>query len=503
MTLDLGLRFYHQPPMYDANQTIAGFDPGAYNPAAAPVLYRPVLDASRRRVAQNPLSGALAPTPLIGMFVPGSGNFANGMRVGGKDGYPNGLLTLPWLVLGPRFGFAYDVFGNGKTALRGGFGLFMDRLEGNPTFWAIGNPPVAYTPTLYFDTLDTYAQGGGAIGPSNVRALYGEAKPTTTANFSFGIQHSIAGMTLDASYVGSLARHLPMGADINPIPMYARFDPKNADPSQPAVPLPDNFLRPYKGFGSLSMVTFTGTSNYNALQMAVNRRFTSGLQFGVSYTWSKVLGVASLDSSSVSSYFPARQWNYGPLSYDRSHYFVANYVYDLPKPGRRLGFKPAGWALDNWQVSGITVFSSGAPFTPGFSTTDNQDVTGSSEGARVIVAGNPVLSKGGKTFFRNFDTSVFRRPAKGSFGNAGTGILRGPGVNNWDISVSKRFPFKSEGRFLQFRTEMFNAWNHTQFSALNTTARFDPAGNQIDSTFGTFTAARTPRIIALSLKLYF
>jgi hypothetical protein len=114
-----------------------------------------------------------------------------------------------------------------------------------------------------------------------------------------------------------------------------------------------------------------------------------------------------------------------------------------------------------------------------------------------------VLSKGDKTFYRNFDTSVFRRPAKGDFGNVGVGVLRGPGVNNWDISVSKRFPFKSEQRFLQFRTEMFNAWNHTQFSSLYTTARFDPVGNQIDPNFGAFSAARSARVVQLSLKLRF
>ncbi len=98
---------------------------------------------------------------------------------------------------------------------------------------------------------------------------------------------------------------------------------------------------------------------------------------------------------------------------------------------------------------------------------------------------------------------MFRRPARGDFGNAGVGILCGPGVNNWDIAVTKSFPIKSEERFLQFRTEMFNAWNHTQFSGLFTAARFDPAGNQIDPNFGAFSAAWTPRMIQLSLKLYF
>jgi hypothetical protein len=213
--------------------------------------------------------------------------------------------------------------------------------------------------------------------------------------------------------------------------------------------------------------------------------------------------VASGDNSQLSSYFADRSWNYGPLPFDRSHVLVFNYMYAVPKVGSKVGFKPAEWVLDNWQISGITSFISGAPFTPGFSTTDGQDITGSAEGARITVVGDPNLSKDEKTFFRNFDTSVFHRTPKGSFGNAGVNILRGPGVNNWDIAASKRVPLGSEQRFLQFRTELFNAWNHTQFSGLYSTARFNEAGEQVDPNFGAYSSARTPRIIQLSLKLFF
>jgi hypothetical protein len=134
---------------------------------------------------------------------------------------------------------------------------------------------------------------------------------------------------------------------------------------------------------------------------------------------------------------------------------------------------------------------------------DGADITGSAEGARIDVIGNASLPKSGRTFYRNFNTDAFARPAAKSFGNAGVNILQGPGINNWDINVGKRMPLFSESRFIQFRSEFFNAFNHTQFSGLNTTARFDAAGKQVDSTFGSFTAARSPRIIQLSLKVVF
>jgi hypothetical protein len=150
-------------------------------------------------------------------------------------------------------------------------------------------------------------------------------------------------------------------------------------------------------------------------------------------------------------------------------------------------------------LSGITTFQTGAPFTPGFTTTNGADLTGSTDGARINVISNPYdnIPAG-----RYFNPAAFAVPVKGSFGNAGPNILYGPGTNNWDLSLTKRFGF-GEGRALSIRGEAFNAWNHTQFSGVFSTAQFQPNGTQIDPNFGLPNAARAARNIQLSGRFSF
>jgi hypothetical protein len=166
--------------------------------------------------------------------------------------------------------------------------------------------------------------------------------------------------------------------------------------------------------------------------------------------------------------------------------------------------KALRWVTDDWQISGMTTMQSGAPFTPGFGLLRSEEWTGSTEGARPDVTGAGLLSSDERTFDRWFNTAAITMPAKGTFGTAGVNILRHPGVHNWDLSITKKIPLGGEERWLQFRTEMFNVWNHTQFSSVGTGATFDNAtGRQTNTTFGVINGARDPRLIQLSLKLYF
>jgi hypothetical protein len=159
--------------------------------------------------------------------------------------------------------------------------------------------------------------------------------------------------------------------------------------------------------------------------------------------------------------------------------------------------------LDNWQVAGFGSLASGFPTGVGFTTVDNADLTGGGDGNRVNVRDVAQLPFGERTYSRWFDPTVFARPARGDYGNAPKDIYRGPGINAWDISIFKNFPLFSESRIIQFRSEFYNMFNHTQFAGVDSTARFDAAGNQVNTRLGQVTSARSARVIQFALSFKF
>lgn len=520
LTLDYGMRVAYYQPQFDASLQASTFVLSQWQASAAPRLYYPQV-VNGVRSAVDPVSGQVLPAAYIGFIVPGTGKVDNGIAQGGVNGFTKYLQNTPPPQWGPRLGIAWDPTGEQKIVVRTGGGVYYDRFQGNRVFDFVRNPPLGIQPVLNYGYANQINPSSALLSPPDFYAADPVGKIPTVYNFQFGVQTQLPGkMVLDTAYVGALFRHLQDNRNLNYVPYGAAFLPQNQDPSiSSSLPggaaLPANFLRPLRGIGNINLYEATATGNYNSLQVSVNRR-AGRLFLGVAYTWSKDLTTASGDTNFVRPDQYTRQAYYGPSSNDRRHNFALNYVYDLPYLEHRNAFVKS--VLGGWQISGVTRFMSGTPYGIGYSIggVAQQNITGSTtEGARVGFTGNP--STGSDNPYNRLNAAVVVPPAVGSIGlESGVNYLTGPGINNWDISLQKQFSI-TEHAHLQLRADAFNAFNHTQFSGVNSTVNYssftnltptnlylksDGTVNNING-FGTVNGARDPRIMQLVVRLQF
>ena len=579
LTLNVGLRVYYLQPTYEQNANASNFLPSTWSLANAQHIYKPGAGSSQLidSVTGNNVTASCAGMfPLqtasqaynlcVGKLIPGIGSSMDGLIHPGSV-LPNGsnqnvyLMKAPPLSFAPRFGLAYDVTGKGNIVFRMGAGAFPDRYQGNNIFnpGLIGNPPTNSTVTLYNGMAQNIAQAGasGLSAPLNINGVaYNDVTPIVY-NWNSGIQARLPkAFTADISYVGGTSRHLIQGYNVNGIPFGGAFLPANQDPTKgvPYSGLPGHtaysstYIRPMQGMDNINMLDFGGTSNYNALQAQLSRRFASGLFLSASYVYSRCMDTQDADGG-ANPVFPdhsmERAYAYGPCGFDVRQNFTASYVYPLPKFSKMMGWTNNGVGsrvLDGWTISGVTTFRNGNPTTvnmgsvTGTDGVQNYTGTGSMIGTlRAVLVGDPFAGTGSNPYNRLNATAYTQQPvatknADGTWNyTLGFGCLNSsncagyqernqiitPGVNNFDLTLQKNVPIK-EAMQLQFRVEAFNAFNHTQFSGLNTTLNYTgygvntqqssniaaPNSNQSGG-FGSVSGARPARVVQLTAKFVF
>ncbi|MCU1263525.1 MAG: TonB-dependent receptor [Bryobacterales bacterium] len=473
LSLEFGLRWERMDPWNTQANNMANFVPALYDPSKAVTI---------------------APN---GTVVPGSGNLYNGLiragsgiptseqaRVPGStsalfqsipSGAPSGFFQ-PGNLFSPRFGFAYQL--TGKTVLRGGYGMFFNRPQGNMIFSQVNVPPILQVSQFENGNLSNPGGASGVLAPNgNISAIDPKVVSAYSEQFSLGVQREFwQGIFAEVTYVGNLGRHLLRQPNINQIP-FALNTANQALPT--SQQLPNAALYPYKGFSNINTYQSDSTSNYHALQAYVSKR-KGRIFLTAGYTYSKASGDSSGQGDNPENYLD-RHYNYGPLSFDRRHAFVATYVLQLPRLADWNAI--ARTALGSWQLNGIIRLQTGQYYT----VTANTSIGT----RRADYLGGDITASGQQTINNWINKAAFGAAPSDRFGNEPVGNVEGPGLQSYDLSVSKNFRFR-ERYNLRFQTDFFNAFNVANFNGLNVV--------RTDNAFGTLSGAYPPRNLQLQLK---
>ena len=521
LRLEFGLRHSIIQPYYSLWRNMAVFDTKFYDPAKA--------------VTQNPANGYIVGATgdrYNGVAIPGDGftDAAKGrfpIATSGQYDYLFRGVSKEYSEIHkgdfqPRFGIAYSL--NEKTVIRAGAGRFMTRLGVSDSIFLGGNPPFQPTSSVTNGSVDAPGGASAVNFPLILTSQDPIYRNPTAYAWNFTLEREIGFQTtLEVGYVGRRGLGNLRERNINQLPL--NTCPNGLcpliDPSGPSNGPRTNvdFLRPFKGFGTIRVTNTDATARYNGLQIGFNRRFVNGFSYGVAYTYAK----SEDDSSSPRDVLPnaidaSTLW--GPSAFDNRHTLVLNYIYELPffKGKSSLSSK----VLGGWQVTGVTQFQTGVPFTVGTNTDyagvggvgNLQDNPDNNRSLQIWnVNGDAKLSRGEQQFsnsttdqnfwFRttNSDgTRIFTAPAAGTFtSQRNRNLLYGAGFQNWNLGLFKGFQI-SERHRLQFRCEMFNFINHPNWGGENGGA---PDTRPLQATFGKITSKGGQRQLQMSLRYSF
>jgi hypothetical protein len=472
LTLNLGLRYDPWLPPHDAKGYMAGFLPGRQS--------------------------TLAPLAPLGLLF------------GGDPGIPPAIAQNAWKAFSPRLGFAWDILGDGKTIVRGGYGIFRTGTEFFGLVSSLANSVPFRTASVSIpnppSTGDPYA-GYGPIpfpytAPSSlanykfaaniaIRVLDPNARAGYTQSWNFTVERQVARDTaVTVSYVGNHVLGSMTRYQANP----GIYGPGSTTGNV-------NSRRLYPGFGNLTLAGSWGWAHYQGLQAQVAKRAARGLTVLANYTYGKAM---SIDSSGAFATAlgagPRDPWNlrldYSAADYDITQQFKAALIYDLPKV--HLGPAALQRVVNNWQVNSMITARSGFPFTCR-SGVDNS-LTGTGNDTCDQIDARSARLPGADPLKTWFNTAAFTRNAIGTYGSAGRNNMRRPGVSNVNLSLFRLFQV-SERLKAEFRAEAFNALNHANLDLFYISNSYTNSENLTSPNFGQITHAQDPRLMQLALKL--